>query len=132
MLVTVRAFPSTEAFREATLAPGWVAAFTEGQWIGAQPLRTLSARHLLEPTMRHEFLHALLENETGAKSPLWLREGLVEVWSKGPRMIAAPLCHSAHSMHRWPGLQQRPMRKRPIRQPHGMRRDCSTATAASR
>ena len=31
---TVRAFASTPAFREATLAPGWVAAFTEGDWIG--------------------------------------------------------------------------------------------------
>jgi hypothetical protein len=28
--ITVRAFRSTPAFRDATLAPGWVAAFTEG------------------------------------------------------------------------------------------------------
>jgi stage II sporulation protein D len=86
---TVRAFASTEQFRDATLAPGWVAAFTEGQWIGAQPLRTLSARHLLEAAMRHEFLHALLERETGAGAPLWLREGLVEVWSDPASGIAA-------------------------------------------
>ena len=44
---TVRAFASTPAFRDATLAPGWVAAFTEGNWIGTQPLRTLAARQLL-------------------------------------------------------------------------------------
>ncbi|HVU49019.1 MAG TPA: SpoIID/LytB domain-containing protein [Terracidiphilus sp.] len=80
--VTVRAFTSTAAFREATLAPGWVAAFTEGAWIGTQPLRTLSERHLLAGTLRHEFLHSLLEGETGVNSPLWLREGLVEVWSE--------------------------------------------------
>lgn len=80
--VTVRAFTSTEAFRDATLAPGWVAAFTEGAWIGTQPLHTLSARHLLAETLRHEFLHSLLERETGADAPLWLREGLVEVWSE--------------------------------------------------
>ena len=43
--ITVRAFASTPAFREATLAPGWVAAFTEGDWIGTQPLRTLATRH---------------------------------------------------------------------------------------
>ncbi len=79
---TVRAFVSTPAFRDATLAPGWVAAFTEGAWIGMQPLRTLSTRHLLAGTMRHEFLHALVEQQAGPRAPLWLREGLVEVWSE--------------------------------------------------
>jgi stage II sporulation protein D len=79
---TVRAFASTPAFRAATLAPGWVAAFTEGSWIGTQPLRTLAARQLLADTMRHEFLHALVERETGPKAPLWLREGLVETWGE--------------------------------------------------
>jgi stage II sporulation protein D len=81
-LFTVRAFASTPAFRNATLAPGWVAAFTEGNWIGTQPLRTLAGRHLLAGTMRHEFLHALVEQQAGARTPLWLREGLVEVWSE--------------------------------------------------
>lgn len=79
---TVRAFNSTEAFRDATLAPGWVAAFTEGQWIAAQPLRILTARKLLDSTLRHEFLHALVEHEAGPGAPLWLREGLVEAWSE--------------------------------------------------
>jgi stage II sporulation protein D len=78
---TVRAFASTPAFRQATLAPGWIAAFTEGNWIGTQPLRTLAARQLLAGTMRHEFLHALVEREASPKAPLWLREGLVEAWS---------------------------------------------------
>ena len=79
--ITVRAFPSTPAFRNATLAPGWVAAFTEGPWIATQPLRTLAARHLLDATLLHEFLHALVEHEAGPQAPLWLREGLVETWS---------------------------------------------------
>ena len=79
---TVRAFASTPAFRQGTLAPGWVAAFTEGDWIGTQPLRTLAARQLLQDTMRHEFLHALVEQQAGPRAPLWLREGLVEVWSE--------------------------------------------------
>jgi len=86
---TLRAFVSTSAFREATLAPGWIAAFTEGNWIGTQPLRTLSARRLLAGTMRHEFLHALVEEQAGPNVPLWLREGLVEVWS-GPNAEANP------------------------------------------
>jgi stage II sporulation protein D len=82
--ITVRAFPSTPAFRTATLAPGWVAAFTEGDWIGTQPLHTLSSRRLLSKTMRHEFLHALLEPSSSPAAPLWLREGLVEVWGRSP------------------------------------------------
>jgi stage II sporulation protein D len=91
--ITVRAFRSTPAFRDATLAPGWVAAFTEGNWIGTQPLSTLAARKLLVPVLRHEFLHALVEAQAAAATPLWFREGLVEAWSDadGPRRRAAPL-----------------------------------------
>ena len=106
--LTVRAFASTPAFRQATLAPGWIAAFTEGNWIGTQPLHTLAVRQLLADTMRHEFLHALVEREAGPKAPLWLREGLVEAWSEAapatapsakPKLtideIDAALAHSA-------------------------------------
>ena len=88
--ITVRAFVSTPAFREAALAPGWVAAFAEGNWIGTQPLRTLAARHLLAGTMRHEFLHALVEQQASPNAPLWLREGLVEVWSKADGAVSPP------------------------------------------
>lgn len=83
-IVTVRSFESAEAFRNATLAPGWMAGFTEGDWIALQPLRVLSARHTLERTLRHEFLHAIVEREAGPAAPLWLREGLVEVWTGEP------------------------------------------------
>jgi len=79
--LTVRAYPTTTVFRNATLAPGWVAAFAEGDLIATQPLATLSSRHLLLPTLRHEFLHALLEAHSSPNAPLWLREGLVEVLS---------------------------------------------------
>jgi stage II sporulation protein D len=79
--IAVRAYRSTPAFRDATLAPGWVAAFTEGDLIALQPLRILAARKLLESTLRHEFLHALVEEQATIHTPLWLREGLVEAWS---------------------------------------------------
>ena len=88
--ITVRTFGSTDAFRKVTLAPGWVSAFTEGEWIGTQPMATLAARRLLEPTMLHEFLHALVEHETGPKAPLWLREGLVELWSEDSKTGGFP------------------------------------------
>jgi stage II sporulation protein D len=79
--LTVRAYRSTPAFRDATLAPGWVAAFTEGDRIAVQPLRILAARKLLAGMLLHEFLHALVEERASSNTPLWLREGLVEVWS---------------------------------------------------
>jgi stage II sporulation protein D len=86
---TVRAFASTAAFRQATLAPGWTAAFAEGDWIGSQPLGTLASRGLLVATLRHEFVHGLVEHEAGPHAPLWLREGLAEVWSSDPEAQAA-------------------------------------------
>jgi stage II sporulation protein D len=79
--IAVRTYRSTPAFRDATLAPGWVAAFTEGHQIALQPLRILAARKLLESVLLHEFLHALVEEQAGPHTPLWLREGLVEAWS---------------------------------------------------
>jgi stage II sporulation protein D len=94
--ITVRAYRSTPAFRDATLAPGWVAAFTEGDRIAVQPPRTLAARKLLAGTLLHEFLHALVEARATSQTPLWLREGLVEAWSGDAlRELGAPsLCHS--------------------------------------
>ena len=89
--IAVRAYRSTPAFRNATLAPGWVAAFTEGDMIAVQPLRILSARKLLAGSLRHEFLHALVEEQATAQTPLWLREGLVEAWATAlQRELGAP------------------------------------------
>jgi stage II sporulation protein D len=82
-IVTVRAFRSTTAFRDGTLAPGWVAAFTEGNWIATQPLSTLAARKMLFPVLRHEFMHALVESVAAPATPLWLREGFVESMGGG-------------------------------------------------
>ncbi len=89
-LISVRSYRSTPAFRDATLAPGWVAAFTEDDQIAVQPLRILAARKLLAPVLRHEFLHALVEEQATAQTPLWLREGLVEVWSVDAPMERRP------------------------------------------
>ncbi|MGD0801137.1 MAG: SpoIID/LytB domain-containing protein [Terracidiphilus sp.] len=88
--IALRIYRSTPAFRDATLAPGWVAAFTEGDLIALQPLRILSARKLLAGTLRHELLHALVEEQATAQTPLWLREGLVEVWSGEVRTETKP------------------------------------------
>jgi stage II sporulation protein D len=88
--ITIRALRSTPAFRDAALAPGWVAAFTEGEWIATQPLATLASRKLLVPILRHEFLHALVESQAAPNTPLWFREGLVEDWADGKRSGPPP------------------------------------------
>jgi stage II sporulation protein D len=101
---SVRTYRSTSAFRDATLAPGWVAAFTEGDRISVQPLRVLDSRKLLEGTLRHEFLHALVEEQANEHTPLWLREGLVELWSgdlqpRRPRPALSPESIDAKLTH---------------------------------
>jgi stage II sporulation protein D len=105
--ITVRAYRSTPAFRDATLAPGWVAAFTEGDRIAVQPLRILAARKLLAGTLRHEFLHVLVEELAAANTPLWLREGLVEAWSGDARRVldAPSFCHPKRPRARRSGVE---------------------------
>jgi stage II sporulation protein D len=53
-------------------------------------LATLTARKLLSPVLRHEFLHALIEGHAAPSAPLWLREGLVEVWNQDAKLTGPP------------------------------------------
>jgi stage II sporulation protein D len=80
---TVRVFPDTELFREASEEPGWVLAITRGTEIFTQPPRVLARSGQASQTLRHEFLHILVEQEASSAAPLWLREGLVEALSQG-------------------------------------------------
>jgi stage II sporulation protein D len=71
--------PSTEIFRQMTSQPGWELASTSGSRVVLQPEAVLRAQGRdAEGTLLHELLHVLVEDEAGAKAPLWLREGLVE------------------------------------------------------
>jgi stage II sporulation protein D len=54
-------------------------------------VRILAARKLLATVLRHEFLHALVEEQATAHTPLWLREGLVETWSGNERPGQKPV-----------------------------------------
>ncbi len=72
----IKIYPTVEVFRDATGEPGWVAASTRGQIIRLQPLATLRARGIVESTLRHEFVHQLVEANASASLPLWFREGL--------------------------------------------------------
>lgn len=72
----VKVFPTVAIYRDATGEPGWVAASTLGNVIRLQPINTLQRMHSLNLTLRHEFLHMLIESHARPDAPLWVREGL--------------------------------------------------------
>ena len=72
----VKVYPTIAIYRDATGAPGWVAASTLGNVIRLQPIETLHNAHALDSTLRHEFLHLLIESHARPGTSLWLREGL--------------------------------------------------------
>jgi stage II sporulation protein D len=72
----VKVYPTVAIYRDATGEPGWIAASTSGNVIRLQPMNTLRRAHSLDSTLRHEFLHMLIESHARPDAPLWLREGL--------------------------------------------------------
>ena len=79
----IKIYPTMAIYRDATREPGWVAASTRGQIIRLQPLAGLRERGIVESTLRHEFLHQLVEANTTTPLPLWFREGLVGFLAEG-------------------------------------------------
>lgn len=78
--VTVIFAPSSELFRQLTSQPGWMLASTRGNEIVLQPEAVFrNSQNSLAQTLLHEMLHVLVEKEARTQTPLWLREGLVEV-----------------------------------------------------
>lgn len=87
----VRVMPTTELFRQATSEPGWILAAERGNSIVLQPETVLRKNDGARSTLRHEFLHILVEHEASSEAPLWLREGLVEALAQGGLSSWAPL-----------------------------------------
>lgn len=85
----IKVFPTIDIYRDATGEPGWVAASTRGLTIRLQPLRILQEQGALESTLRHEFLHMVIESHAHVNTPLWLSEGLVIYLSYPERVRAA-------------------------------------------
>jgi len=73
----LRVYPTVSVYRNATGEPGWVAASTRGRVVRLEPLEQLNAAGALDSTLRHEFLHLLIEGRARNGLPLWFREGLV-------------------------------------------------------
>jgi len=72
----VKVYPSISIYRDATGEPGWVAGSTLASTVRLQPISILQRTHSLDSTLRHEFLHMLIEMNAAPNAPLWLREGL--------------------------------------------------------
>ena len=100
-LVTVA--PDTELFRQMTNEPGWALASTAGANITLQPLSVVQAREPVKDLLLHEFLHAIAEGESSAATPLWLREGLVELLAGekagAPAMSPEEIEHALTNAH---------------------------------
>jgi stage II sporulation protein D len=80
----LRIYPDLDAFRNATGEPGWVAARTDGRRIHLSPVEGLRKRGVLESTIAHELLHALMDGQAAPGLPVWFREGLSDVLDKQP------------------------------------------------
>jgi stage II sporulation protein D len=88
-VLQIRVYPDVDTFRNASGEPGWVAAHTSGTWIDLQPVSKLREAGALDRTIRHEIIHAAIENSARANLPVWFREGLAE-WLAEPAHTATP------------------------------------------
>jgi stage II sporulation protein D len=99
----VKVYPTIAVYRDATGEPGWIAASTLGNVIRLQPISTLQGTHALDSTLRHEFLHLLIESHARPGAPLWLREGLAIYLSNSDAVKPASLDVAAleRRLHSW-------------------------------
>jgi hypothetical protein len=79
--------PTTGDFVGATGQPPWVAAVTKGRRIETQPLEVLRRRGVFTTALKHEFLHAAIEQRERSRVPRWLAEGLAAYFAgEGPAL----------------------------------------------
>jgi stage II sporulation protein D len=87
----VQELPNTELFRQTTNEPGWMLASTRGSDIFLQPAQVRRNNGGTGALLLHEFLHMLVEQESGEQAPLWLREGMVEMLASQPSGTLDPV-----------------------------------------
>jgi len=78
---------TTQDLVAATGQPWWVAGVTHGSGIELQPIAVLHRRRVLSSTLRHEYVHAVIEINGGGRTPRWLAEGLaISFAGEGPSL----------------------------------------------
>ena len=78
---------TTGDFVGRTGMPPWAAAATRRNTIELQPLNLLKQRRILETTLRHELVHALIDTIGGGQTPRWLEEGIAVYVAGEGRLI---------------------------------------------
>ncbi|MEP6569355.1 MAG: SpoIID/LytB domain-containing protein [Acidobacteriota bacterium] len=89
-------FPALDVFVNETTGdfvgrtglPSWAAAATRGSKIELQPLEALRRRRILETTLRHELVHAMIDLVSHGRAPRWLAEGLAINLAGEGRLVA--------------------------------------------
>ena len=85
--VEVKVHETTQGFIASTGQPWWAAGVTHGRRIELQPVNILRRRGILRTTLRHEFAHAVIEENGGSRVPRWLAEGLAISFAGEGRMF---------------------------------------------
>lgn len=86
-MIEVVVHETTQDFIAATGQSWWVAGVTRARRIELPPLGVLRRRRILTSTLRHEYAHAVIEENGQGRTPRWLAEGLaVEFAGEGPSL----------------------------------------------
>ena len=85
--VDVVVHETTQDFTAATGQSWWAAGVTRGRRIELQPLNVLRRRGILRSTLRHEYVHSVIEANGGSGVPRWLAEGLAIGFAGEGRML---------------------------------------------
>lgn len=80
-LPVVVVLQTAESFRDTTRAPGWAAAWNDGE-IRVPVMGLEKPTAGLVRVLRHELVHSFVAARTGTNCPTWLHEGLAQ-WFEG-------------------------------------------------
>lgn len=80
--VRVRVFSETWRFCETTNQPWWIGGYYRDATIFMQMPSVLWKRGILQTTVIHEILHAIIHQKIETAFPIWLNEGLALITSE--------------------------------------------------